>query len=322
MTLPDEDRRIVDVLIVGAGPAGLTAAIYARRAALDTLILERGVPGGLLVEAHTVENFPGHPEPLPGWELMDRVRRQAEQFGAHIVTADARALRPENGLWQVCADDATFTARTVILALGARPRTLGARGLHELTGKGVSYCASCDGYFHQGKPVLVVGAGDAALTEALFLSRIASHVYVAVRHPPDAPRAVRAAALLRTRVEAHPNIEFLWNQTVDETCGEGTLEGVVLRDLSTGQRRRLDVSGLFVKVGYVPATDWVRDVVDTTQEGYIRTDPWMRTRQRGVFAAGDVREPLGRCSQAVVAAAEGTIAALEAEKVLSELGGG
>lgn len=274
------------------------------------------------MEADMVENFPGHPEPLPGWELMDRVRRQAEHFGADIVAADARKLHAENGFWKVTTDDAIFTTRTVILALGARPRTLDARGVHELTGKGVSYCATCDGYFHQGKPVLVVGAGDSALTEALFLSRIASHVYVVVRHPPDAPKAVRAAALLRSRVEAHPQIEFLWNQTVSEAHGEDALESVVLQDVSTGEHRRVDVSGLFVKVGYVPATDWVRDVVDTTEAGYIRTDPWMRTRQRGVFAAGDVREPLGRCSQAVVAAAEGTIAALEAEKLLSEMGGG
>ena len=311
-------EKIWDVVIVGAGPAGLAAGIYARRAGLSPVLLERGLPGGQLMETDAVENYPGFPEHIPGPELMDRMRRQAERLGAEIVMAEARALTREGELWRVEVPGGAYLGRTVILAVGARPRELSAKGAKELTGRGVSYCATCDGYFFRGRAVLMVGAGDSALIEACFLAKLCAKVYVAVRHPKDDPNAIRAMAAVRERALRNPKIEFLWNVVVEEVKGDGKVSGVVLRDLATGERRELPVSGVFVKIGNVPATDWLRGVVELTKEGYIRTDRWLRTSQPGVFAAGDCLEPVGRYAQAVIAAAEGAIAALEAERYLSE----
>lgn len=305
-----------DFVIVGAGPAGLTAAIYARRAALETLVLEKNAPGGQLLETPMIENFPGFPEPLSGMELMERMEKQARRLGAEIVLAEATGLsRGEEG-WVVHTKSGDFLGRAVLIATGAHPRELPAKGAKEFVGRGLSYCATCDGFFFRDKEVLMVGAGDAALIEALFLADICKKVYIAVRHPATDPKAIRAAAILRERAQSHPRIEFLWNVVVDEVVGEGRVEGVVLRDLATGERRPFPVDGVFVKIGYEPATAWVRGVVELTEAGYIRTDSWMRTAVPGIFAAGDVREPVGRTAQAVVAAAEGALAALAAERFL------
>jgi thioredoxin reductase (NADPH) len=307
-----------DVVIVGAGPAGLSAGIYARRAGLSALILEKALPGGQLMETDLVENYPGFPDPIPGPELMERTKKQALRLGAQLKLAEATGLSSAQGEWRLKTNAGQVLARTVILAMGARHKELPAKGAKELTGRGVSYCATCDGYFFQGKKVLMVGAGDSALTEALFLTRLCDRVYVAVRHPKEDPKAIRAVAALRDQALKNPKIEFLWNVAVEEVLGEDKVRGVVLRDLATGERRELEVAGVFAKVGYRPATEWVRGVVELTEDGYIKTDPWMHTSQPGVFAAGDVRQPVGRYAQAVIAAAEGTIAALEAEKYLSE----
>jgi len=315
------NTRVWDVVIVGAGPAGLAAGIYARRAGLTPVLLERGLPGGQLVETDAVENYPGFPEPIPGPELMDRMRRQAERLGAKIVMAEAKALTRKGELWRVEVQDAAYLGRAVILAVGARPRELAAKGAKELTGRGVSYCATCDGYFFRDREVLMVGAGDSALIEACFLAKLCSKVYVAVRHPQGDPKAIRAMAAIRDRALANPKIEFLWNVVVEEVKGEGKVAGVVLRDLATGELRELPVAGVFVKIGSVPATDWLRGVVELTRDGYIRTDRWLRTSQPGVFAAGDCLEPVGRYAQAIVAAGEGAIAALEAERYLSGIEG-
>jgi len=312
--------RAWDVLIVGGGPAGLTAAIYARRAALSTVVLERGAVGGQLLETDMVENFPGFPDPLSGQDLMNRMRAQAERLDTEIQLAEATTLQESEGLWSVPSSNGTFRARTVILATGAHPKELDVPRAKEFAGRGLSYCATCDGYFFRGKSVLMVGAGDAGLTEALFLTRIAREVFVVVRHPEDDPKAIRATPILRERAREHPEIRFLWNQVVDELHGDGKLESVVLRDLTDGARTELNMDGVFVKIGYDPATSWLRDALELTENGYIRTDAWMRTGRPGVFAAGDVREPHGRCAQAVVAAAEGAIAAMQAAEYLSERG--
>jgi len=305
-----------DLVIVGAGPAGLTCAIYGRRAGLSTLLVERAMPGGQLLETPLVENFPGFPEPISGMELMARVQRQAERLGAEFRFAEAKGLEPRDGAWAVRTEKGEVLGRAVVVATGAHPRPLPAKGAREFTGKGLSYCATCDGFFFRDQEVLMVGAGDAALVEALFLADLCRRVYIAVRHPKDDPKAVRAAASLKERALAHPRIQFLWNVVVDEVYGDERVRGVVLRDLGTGERRPFPVDGVFVKIGYEPATAWVRGVVELTEAGYIRTDPWMRTSARGVFAAGDVREPQGRVAQAVVAAAEGALAALAAERYL------
>ncbi|MGB9757751.1 MAG: thioredoxin-disulfide reductase [Candidatus Bipolaricaulaceae bacterium] len=305
-----------DLVVVGAGPAGLTAAIYSCRAGLRTLVLEKAAPGGQLLETPVIENFPGFPDPLPGIELMERMERQARRLGAELVLAEATGLAKEGGSWLVRTRAGDFRGRAVVVATGAHPRELPAKGAKEFVGRGLSYCATCDGFFFRDKKVLMVGAGDAALTEALFLADLCQKVYIVVRHPKDDPKAIRATATLKERAMAHPRIEFLWNSVVDEVFGDGKVEGVVLRDLQTGERRDFPVDGVFVKIGYEPATAWVRGVVELTEAGYIRTDPWMRTAVPGVFAAGDVREPAWRVAQAVVAAAEGALAALAAERFL------
>lgn len=306
-----------DLVIVGAGPAGLTAAIYGRRAGLSTLVLEKAMPGGQLLETPVVENFPGFPEPISGVELMTRVHQQAERLGAQILLAEALSLEPrDGGIWGVRTTRGEVLGRAVVVATGAHPRKLPAKGAQEFTGRGLSYCATCDGFFFRDKEVLMVGAGDAALVEALFLADLCRKVYIAVRHPKEDPKAVRAAAILKERALAHPKIEFLWNVVVDEVFGDQRIRGVILRDLATGERRPFPVDGVFVKIGYEPATSWLGGVVELTEGGYVKTDLWMRTSARGVFAAGDVRAPQGRAAQAVVAAAEGALAALAAERYL------
>jgi thioredoxin reductase (NADPH) len=308
--------KVWDLIVVGAGPAGLTAAVYACRAGLKTMVLEKAAPGGQLLETPAIENFPGFPEPISGMELMDRLEKQARRFGAEIVFGEAMGLVKEGENWAVRASAENFLGRAVVVATGAHPKKLPAKGAEKFVGRGLSYCATCDGFFFRDKTVLMVGAGDAALTEALFLADLCRKVYILVRHPKDDPKAIRAAAALRERAMAHPRIEFVWNAVVEEVFGDGKVEGVVLRDLSTGETRDFPVDGVFVKIGYEPATGWVRGVVELTPAGYIRTDSWMRTAVPGVFAAGDVREPSGRVAQAVVAAAEGALAALAAERFL------
>lgn len=309
-------KEVRDVVVVGGGPAGLTAGIYAKRAGLDVVVLEKALAGGQLTEAVTVENFPGFPEPIPGPELGERMRRQFLNLGGELRRAEARGLRRVGDHWAVETDVGEVVGRTVIIATGGMPKELPAKGAREFKGRGVSYCATCDGFFFRGKKVLMVGAGDAALEEALYLADICEKVYVAVRHPADDPRAIRAQAILRERALSHPKIEFLWNVVVEEVRGDGVVREVVLRDLGTGELRPFPVDGVFVKIGYRPATDWVRGSVELDENGYIRTDRWMHTNRPGIFAAGDVREPEGRYAQAVVAAAEGAIAALEAERYL------
>jgi thioredoxin reductase (NADPH) len=308
--------KVWDLIVVGAGPAGLTAAVYACRAGLKTMVLEKAAPGGQLLETPAIENFPGFPEPISGMELMDRLEKQARRFGAEIVFGEAMGLVKEGENWAVRASAENFLGRAVVVATGAHPKKLPAKGAEKFVGRGLSYCATCDGFFFRDKTVLMVGAGDAALTEALFLADLCRKVYILVRHPKNDPKAIRAAATLRERAMAHPRIEFVWNAVVEEVFGDGKVEGVVLRDLSTGETRDFPVDGVFVKIGYEPATGWVRGVVELTPAGYIRTDSWMRTVVPGVFAAGDVREPSGRVAQAVVAAAEGALAALAAERFL------
>jgi thioredoxin reductase (NADPH) len=308
--------KVWDLIVVGAGPAGLTAAVYACRAGLKTMVLEKAAPGGQLLETPAIENFPGFPEPISGMELMDRLEKQARRFGAEIVFGEAMGLVKEGENWAVRASAENFLGRAVVVATGAHPKKLPAKGAEKFVGRGLSYCATCDGFFFRDKTVLMVGAGDAALTEALFLADLCRKVYILVRHPKEDPKAIRAAATLRERAMAHPRIEFVWNAVVEEVFGDGKVEGVVLRDLSTGETRDFPVDGVFVKIGYEPATGWVRGVVELTPAGYIRTDSWMRTAVPGVFAAGDVREPSGRVAQAVVAAAEGALAALAAERFL------
>ncbi len=301
------------MVIVGGGPAGLSAAIYAPRAGMRTLVLERALPGGQLLETPAIENYPGFVEPISGFELADKMRSQAERLGAEFRTAEATALVRADGVWEVRAGGDVFRARAVIAATGARPRELPALGAQEHVGRGVSYCAVCDGFFFRDKAVLVVGGGDGAFTEALHLSHLARRVYLAVHRPRGDPQAVRAKAALQEKVFSDPRIEVLWGVEVAEVRGEQGVESVLLRDVTSGAERPLPVDGVFVKIGWKPNTDWLKGAVPLTDAGYVRTDPLMRTEAPGLFAAGDVREPATRRAQAVVAASEGALAALSAE---------
>jgi len=311
--------KLWDVVIVGGGAAGLSAGIYAPRAGLQALILEKAMPGGQMLETSAIENYPGFTEPISGFDLAEKMRAQAERLGATFDVAEATGLAPlENG-WEVRLQEKVVRARTVIAATGAHPKQLPARGAKERVGRGVSYCAICDGFFFRDQTVLVVGAGDGAFTEALVLSNLCRRVYVAIHRVQSDPRSVRAKAALADKVFADPKIEVLWGVEVDEVNGETGVDSVVLRDVRSGDRRELPVDGVFVKIGWKPNTEWLSGAVELTDAGYVTTDSLMRTDRPGLFAAGDVRDPAGRRAQAVIAAAEGALAALSAEWYTREL---
>ncbi|HBR10006.1 TPA: thioredoxin-disulfide reductase [Candidatus Acetothermia bacterium] len=311
-------NRQYDLIIIGAGPAGLTAAIYAGRALLNTLLLERALPGGQLNETDCVENFPGFEEQISGPQLMGQMKRQAERFGAKIEIADVTAISVEGELLSVTSDSGTRFTRTIIVATGTKPRELTAAGAAKFKGRGLSYCATCDGYFFREKRILEVGAGDAGLTEALFLTKFVESVGIVVRHPQHAPNAFRAAPLLRRRAEENPKVHFLWNRVVTEILGEARLKAAKLKDLATGEEETIAIDGIFVNIGHIPATAFLRNILSLDEQGYIITDNRLQTNIPGIFAAGDVRSGVNRYAQAVVAASDGAITAIEVEKYLAD----
>jgi thioredoxin reductase (NADPH) len=307
----------VDVAIVGAGPAGLTAAIYAGRALLSTVVIEKALPGGQLNETDVIENWPGFAETVSAPELMGQLRAQAERFGAQFVLDEVSRIETGDPTHAIVASERTIQARTVILACGSRPKELPAEGASRLKGKGLSYCATCDGFFFRGKRIIEVGAGDSGLTESLFLTRFADSVSIVIRHPEDDPRAFRASGILQQRAREHPKIDFLWNRVVDAVLGEDRVEAARLRDLTTDETEDVPIDGVFVNIGHLPQTEFLRGAVDLDPAGYIVTDGCLRTDVRGVFAAGDARIDAHRYAQGVVAAGEGAVAAIEAEKYLA-----
>ena len=313
-----KDTINTDLIIIGAGPAGLTAGIYGGRALLDTVILEQGLPGGQLNETDFIENFPGFPEKIAGPELMKRTRSQAERLGAKIVMEAVTGIEAIGDGYRVHGTQKEYGARAVIIASGSHPRELPVEGAKKLKGKGVSYCATCDGFFFQGKRIIEVGAGDSGLTEAIFLTRFAESVQIVVRHPQDDPKALRASSnILKKRAEENEKISFLWNSVVEKVLGEDRVTGVLLRDLGTGKTEELAIDGVFVNIGHIPDTEFLKGVVDLNERGYIDTDDHLRTNLPGVFAAGDVRADASRYAQAVIAAADGAIAAMEVENYLA-----
>ena len=323
-------KRNTDVAIIGAGPAGLTAAIYTRRALLSTVIFEKRTPGGQLKETECIENFPGIDEKTTAPGLMDQMHRQAERLGTKVLLEEVREIAvdapsdsrypypPQRAPIRLVTAEGECVARTVIIASGSRPRPLPAQGADRFKGRGISYCATCDGFFFRGKRVLVVGAGDSALTEALYLTRFADWVGIVVRHPEQDPKAFRASRILQDRARSHPAIHFLWNRTIDEVRGDSFVSEVTLRNPSTGSREPCAIDGVFVSIGHTPETDFLKGFVDLDQRGYVMTDSMLRTHIPGVFAAGDVRAFTSRYAQAVIAAGDGAIAAIEAERYLSD----
>ncbi len=306
-----------DIVIIGAGPAGLTAAIYAGRALLKTLVIEKGLPGGQLHETDSIENFPGFEEKIAGQELMSRMRGQAERFGAEIDLDEVSRIESVDGWYRIKGMEKEYAARAVIIASGSHPRELPIDGAKRLKGKGVSYCATCDGYFFQGKKILEIGAGDSGLTEAIFLTKFAESVGIVIRHPQDDPHALRASPIMRKEAQENPKIHFLWNKVVKKIVGEDRITGVILKDLGTGELEEVKTEGLFVNIGHIPDTGFLRETVALDEQGYVITDDHLQTNLSGVFAAGDVRIGTSRYAQAVIAAGDGAIAAIEAEKYLS-----
>ena len=305
---------IHDVVIVGSGPAGYTAAIYAARAQLNPVILAGSVTaGGALMNTTEVENYPGFIEGIMGPELMNQMQEQAERFGAEIRYEDVTALELEGDVKRITTSDDVYEARTVIISTGSEYRHLGIDGEERLSGHGVSYCATCDGFFFKDQDIIVVGGGDSAMEEATFLTRFARSVTVVHRRDE-----LRASAVMAKRAQQDPKISFAWNSRVVELHGEDSLTGVTLEDTVTGERRRLEATGLFVAIGQVPRSELVADVLELDEAGYIKVEvPSQRTRIPGVFACGDVADPTYQ--QAITAAGSGCRAALDAEHYLTTL---
>lgn len=312
MALPDRTTTNPEVVVIGAGPAGLAAALYAGRARLATVVIERGAAGGQASTTHLIENYPGFPEGITGPDLMQRMEQQARRFGAEFRYAEVRALATgeDDGGFLISTSEGNLRAPAVIVATGTEPVRLGVPGEDRLRGSGVSYCATCDGAFFRDKHVLVVGGGDSAIVEALFLTRFASRVTVVHRRDE-----LRATKVVQEDAFKNPKIGFVWNSVVDEILGVDRVEGVILRDTRTDEKRRLDADGVFVAIGSRPDTGFVAGLVDLDPQGYIVTDDRMRTRTRGLFAAGDVRAKTVR--QVVTAVADGAMAAVEAERHIS-----
>ncbi|UGQ15475.1 thioredoxin-disulfide reductase [Yinghuangia sp. ASG 101] len=304
-----------NVIIIGSGPAGYTAAVYAARADLKPLVFEGAVTaGGALMNTTDVENFPGWPEGIMGPDLMDNLRRQAERFGAELVADDIVEAELEGDV-KVVKDGAgnVHRARSVILATGSAYRELGLPNEKELSGRGVSWCATCDGFFFRNQHIAVVGGGDSAIEEATFLSRFAETVTVIHRR-----EELRASKIMQERAFGNDKIKFAWNSEVAEIQGDGKLSGVKLRDTVTGELRDLPITGLFIAIGHEPRTELLKGQIDLDDEGYVKvTHPTQHTNITGVFACGDVVDHIYR--QAITAAGSGCAAALDAERYLEDV---
>jgi thioredoxin reductase (NADPH) len=297
------------VVIIGSGPAALTAAIYSSRANLDTTVIAGYQSGGQLMLTSEVENFPGFPEGIQGPELMDNMRRQAERFGTKFIDADAVRVDFSGSVHKVYTDDEVVEGEAVIVATGASAMWLGLPSEQRLMGRGVSGCATCDGFFFRGKEIAVIGGGDSALEEALFLTKFASKVTLIHRR-----EKFRGSKIMQERVLNHPKINVIYNNVVEEVLGENHVEGLRLKNVNSGEITELPVSGLFVAIGHRPNTDIFKGWLDMTDQGYITRTENSATSVNGVFVAGDVYD--FRYRQAITAAGSGCEAALDAEKYL------
>ncbi len=302
-----------NLIIIGAGPAGLSAAIYAARGNLAPLVLTGQSLGGQIVLTNELENFPGFPEGITGLELAQLMQKQAERFGARLEADSVTRVDLQTRPFRVeTQNGATYTARALIIATGASPRRLNVPGENELTGRGVSYCATCDGFFFRNKEIAVVGGGDSAMQESLFLTRFASKVHLIHRRDQ-----LRAQPILQDRARAEPKITFVWNSVVKEIRGAGKVEGLVLENMQTRARSEIPVQGVFIYVGYIPNTELFRGQLEIDEEGYLKVDARQRTNIPGVFAAGEVHDRVFR--QAIVSAGYGAMAEIEAERYLASL---
>lgn len=298
-----------DIIIIGSGPAGLSAAIYAQRACLDTIVIEKnGISGGQVLNTWEVDNYPGFPG-VTGFELSRQFREHANKLGARVVQDEVVQVELSGNVKKVVCEEETYEARCVILASGAHHRTLEVPGEEELRGAGVSYCATCDGAFFRGRTVAVVGGGDAALEDVIFLARMCEKVYIVHRRDK-----LRGAKRLQERLQALENIEFVWNSETVAIEGNAQVEALRLRQTKTGEERRLDVDGVFIAVGIAPESELYAGQLELDEQGYIRADESGQTSVPGVFAAGDVRTKALR--QILTAASDGANCVASAERYL------
>ncbi len=302
---PEETPALWDLVIVGGGAAGLTCAVYAGRGGLRTLLLERMLPGGQIALSHVIENYPGFPEGISGLELAEKMHQQAARFGARIETATVSTVEASGPPFNIQVEgrepEACPRARCVLIATGCSPRRLGVPGEKEFYGRGVSYCATCDGPLFSGKPLLVVGGGNAAVDEALFLANLASKVTVVHRRDQ-----LRADSILQERALANPKIEFLWSHVLEEIVGGESVRAARARHVSSGEETELPVSAVFIAVGEIPQTGFLPEQIARDEGGYLVTDSDLQTSLPGIFAAGDVRA--GAYRQIAAAVGEGVLA--------------
>jgi len=303
-------EAIKKLIILGSGPAGLTAAIYSARAGLKPLVVEGMMPGGQPMGTSMVENFPGFPEGIAGPEMVSRMRKQAERFGAKFIVGKVGKVNIKKKPFAIFVGKRGYRAEALIVATGADPRWLEVPGEEEMRGRGVSTCATCDGFFYKDKVVIVIGGGDSALEEAIFLTHFAKKVIVVHRRDK-----LRASKFLQKKALEEKKIEFYWNKKVEEVLGRKKLKGVVLRDTQTGETSELICDGIFIAIGHNPNTQIFKNQLDLDQKGYIKVSRSVETSVPGVFVAGDVADP--QYKQAITAAASGCMAAMSAEEFLA-----
>ena len=300
------------VVIIGSGPAGLTAALYTARANLNPVVIVGNQLGGQVSLTYEVENYPGFPEGTTGPELVELMRQQAEKFGTRYVYDSVVSVDFTHGSpFTVKTYNEEYQAEAVIVTAGASPKKLGIPGEDEFVGRGVSYCGTCDGFFFRGKDVVVVGGGDSAVEEGIFLTKFAKSVNIVHRRDE-----LRAGALLQKRARANEKIGFVWNTVIDEIHGNGTVQNIALRNVKTGEVQEKPIDGVFIFVGHFPNSDFLRDQLAMDEEGYVITDELMRTSVPGVFAAGEIQDQVYR--QVATSVGQGCAAAMQAQKWLSE----
>jgi thioredoxin reductase (NADPH) len=309
---PNTEYEQVKVLVLGSGPAGLSAALYAARAELAPIVLTGMELGGQAALTHTIENYPGFPEGVGGQELGELFQKQAERFGAKVEFDTAQSVDLSQHPFRVTTDNGSYHADSLIVATGARPNHLEIPGETELTGKGVSYCATCDGWFFKDKKVMVVGGGDSALEEGLFLTRFASSITIVHRRD-----SLRAGKVLQNRAFSNPKVSFVWNSVLTEIKGQGKVTSVKLKNTQTGEVSENETDGVFIFIGHTPNTQMFKGQLDMDDGGYIRSNTWMETNVPGVFVAGEVTDSHFR--QVVTSAGMGAAAAIQATHFLEKV---
>ena len=303
---------IYDIIIIGGGPAGYTAALYGARAGLSVLVLEKLFTGGQMAQTMQIDNYPGFDEGIDGFTLGTKMQAAAEKFGAQTINADVDSVDLSGQIKILSTSSGELKAKTVIIASGAAPRNLELANEKEFTGKGVHYCAACDGMFYRDKTVVVVGGGNTAVSDALMLSRVAKKVYLVHRRD-----TLRATKIYHKQLEDASNVEFIWNSVISKLNGAGRLETIEVTNLKSGDITVLDADGIFVSVGRKPETDFLNGAVELDKSGYIVADESTRTNLSGVFAAGDVRTKTLR--QVITAASDGAVAAHSAEEYIAQM---